>query len=840
MTNAEHGEHHHREHAAAEHSGGEQHWGIAKMLLGKVGSHKIFSEQVLFGILVATVFLLPIFFIPGSSLAPELTKMILLEAVTLFGVLAWGLSRIADGRFEIPRSILLAIGGLIVAVFAFAGAMSPAPQVSFFGSGFDIGTVSSALILFLLMFLSSLVFRDRDRILYLYAAMLFSTIVVVFYHIVRFFAGAEFLSFDIFTSQVATPVGKWNDLASLVGATMLLLVMTSYFFPMNRAVKIVSGIMSALALAFLVAIDFKILWFILLVLGTGIGIFAFREGEEKHRHHAKAAAEGGAAHTPVHPIKRYLTHIPVALIALIVIACVYTTGLSTKPFGKDGASIAGTIGQTLNLPPYSEVVLNPSYTFGLVKSVLSDSPVFGSGPNRFSTPYLMYKSTDMNRTPFWDATFDFGIGRIPTYFGTTGIPGVVLWVIFLAVLVWKFTRVWPVAKKDRIAAYLGLSLFILTIYFWSLSFFYLPNISIFTLAFLFTGALVAYLVSEGALGMITFDPAKSSRFAFAMTPIAVIVVAGALSAGVLLYRQTVSVSTFVAAQEYAQAGDLAKAEASARTSLEYVERDATMRFLSALSLAKLQRLANDQGTNSDAVIAEADRLIRDARTFAEGAVAYDNTNFENHLSLGSVYDTLGALGVGNTAAPARAAYEDALKRNPKSPRVFFILARLELLSGNRALAKEYFYKALAERPNYLEAVSVIAQLELEDRNPAKATAALEGAVGAEPTNFLLRFSLGYLYYASRNYDAAVPQLEAAVILNPVYADAKYFLALSYSRTGKRTEAIAQLKDVQQLNPDRKDIGTMIRNLEAGRDPLAGEASSQAVEEALRELQGESE
>lgn len=834
MTNAEHGAHHQAEKPEG------QHWGIAKLLLGRVGSHKIFSEQVLFGILVATVFLLPIFFIPGSALAPELTKMVLLEAVTLFGVLAWGLSRIADGRFEIPRSILLAVGGLIVGVFAFAGAMSPAPHVSFFGSGFDIGTVSTALILFLLMFLSSLVFRDRDRILYLYAALTFSTILVVFYHIVRYFVGADFLSFGIFTSQVATPVGKWNDLASLVGATMLLLIMTSYFFPTNRIVRFVCGIMSAIAIVFLIAIDFTILWFILLVLALGIAFFAFREGEQKHKHHARAAAEAGVAHHAKHPVQRYLTHVPAALVVLLVVGFVYGSGLSSKPFGQDGVSIASTVNRVLALPPYSEVVLTPAYTYSVVKSVIADSPIYGSGPNRFSTPYLLYKSTDMNRTPFWDATFDFGLGRIPTFFGTTGLVGLVLWIVFLAVLVWKFTRVWPVAKKDRIAAYLGFSLFILAIYFWSLAFFYLPNISIFTLAFLFTGALIAYLVSEGAMGMIVFDSAKNDRHAFIMTPIAVIVVAGAISAGVLLYRQTVSVSMFIAAQQYAQTGDIAKAEEAALSATSYAERDASFRFLSALSLAKLQRLAGEQNPNSEAIIAEADKLIREARMYAESAIAYDPTNFENHLSLGSVYDTLGALGVGNTAAPARAAYQEALNRNPKSPRVLFILARLELLSGNRALAKEYFSKALAERPNYLEAVSVVAQLELEDRNPARATAVLEAAVQAEPTNFLLRFSLGYLYYASRNYEAAIPQLEAAVILNPVYADAKYFLALSYAREGKRAEAIAQLKDVQQLNPDRKDIGSMIRNLEAGRDALVEEAPARPVEDALKELQGESE
>ncbi len=808
---------------------------LAKVLLGKVVSHKLFSDRVLFWILLGLAFLLPIFFVPGQFIAPEFSKMLLLEAGILFGVFAWSMGRLRDGHVEFPKSFLLLIGGLLSLQFVLSTVLSPAPIVSLIGTGYDIGTASIFVVLFMLMFLASSVFRSRDRVLSLYVAFVLSSIIVMIYHVIRHFAGPDFLSFSNFTNAVSTPVGKWNDLAAMVGGLLVLMLTTLYFFPENKTLRAPSIILFGLGVLFLLAIDFTVLWMILSVILGLLTVLAVVEGERAHKIAVREAAEAGVAHAhkPIH--RRVVRHLPALATILLVISLVYATGLSTVTWGSKNLTIASVVAQGLNASPYSEVVLTPKSTFDVVKSTLGDAPFFGTGPNRFGSSFLMHKSSDMNKTPFWDSAFEYGLGRIPTYFGTTGAIGMLLWIVFLAVLLSKSRKVLRLFEKDRIAAYLASSLFLVSIYFWGLAFFYLPNIAIFALAFIFTGALVAFFVSEGVLTTKTCTFAES-RWSMVVTPVMIVVAVGVIASGVLLYRQVSSLAAFRDAQIAVGAGNIDAAETAVRHAIALSDRDMYERTLSNIALARLSQLATTQ-LPAEEFQAKANQYIADARSSAERAVALDRTNFENYLQLGGVYDTLGSLGIQNTAAPARENYEQALRLNPKSPRVFFVLARLEYLAGDQAKAKEYLARALAERPNYLEAISFMVQMHLQDKEVDQAVAVLTAGVNAEPTNFLLHFALGYLQYSKGSINQAIPEFEAAVLLNPVYSDAKYFLGLSYDRVGRQNEAIAQFTDVQTLNPDNKDVANILANLKAGRDPFAPPytAPTQQMKDALDQL-----
>jgi len=227
---------------------------IAKMLLGKVLHHKIYSDNVLLWLILGLSFLLPLCFVPGQIVTPEFSKMILLEVVVLFGIFAWSLARLRDGRVAVPKSLLLLVSFLLVVQFVVAAIFSPTPTISFIGSGYDLGTVNAFVVLFLLMFLSSIVFSTRDRILSLYASFILSGTLIMVYHLARHFFGPSFLDFGVFTSDISTPVGKWNDMAAMVGGMLLLLLTTLYFFPQNKTLRLPAYIMFAVGL-FLFAID---------------------------------------------------------------------------------------------------------------------------------------------------------------------------------------------------------------------------------------------------------------------------------------------------------------------------------------------------------------------------------------------------------------------------------------------------------------------------------------------------------------------------------------------------------------------------------------------------------
>ena len=809
---------------------------MAQKLLGKVLSHKLFSDRVMQWILLGLTFLLPIFFIPGNAVAPEFAKMFMLEVFVLFGIFAWSLGRLRDGKIELPKSMLLGVALLLIIDFVVSAVVSPAPSVSFFGSGYDLGTVNTLIVLFLLMFLTSIMFNKRDRVLSLYLAFVFSAFVLMLYQLIRHIFGPDVLSFGIFTNAVATPAGKWNDFSAIVGALMALTLSTSYFFPQNKTLRIPAIVIFVVGLFFLLLVDFTVLWYILGAFVLLLIALSVYEGEQTHKQaKALAHAEGREhAHKSLH--KRVSGHLPKLATVLLLVCVVYGSGLSALTWGKDNLSISSVVAKTLHSSPYSEVVLTPKTTFEIVKATISDSPLFGSGPNRFASSFLLHKSSDINKTAFWDTPFEFGIGRIPTYFGTTGVIGMILWLVFAVLLFMKSRKILRLFNKDRIAAYLAFSLFVLTIYFWSLAAFYLPNIAVFSLAFIFAGALVAFLEGEGVVSRITLGVGVKSKTSFVLTPLVVIIMIGTIAASVLLYRQTSSLVAYRDAQLAVAANDVAKAETSLLKANELSQHDLYYRSLSNVALVKLTRLAGEQ-LPADQFQAKANQLIADARGNAESAIKLDPTNFENYLQLGGVYDTLGSLGIQNTTLPARQSYQQALLLNPKSPRVLFVLARLEYLANDHAKAKEYLSRALVERPNYLEAVSFLVQLDLQDKNSEDAENVLKAAITAEPTNFLLHFALGYLDYAKRDYASAATEFEGAVILNPVYADAKYFLGLSYSKIGRHQDAITQFTDVQTLNPDNKDVASILTNLKAGRDPFAPPyvAPQQPVSDALKEL-----
>jgi Flp pilus assembly protein TadD len=808
---------------------------IAKMLLGKVFSHKLFSERTLFWTLLGCAFLLPVFFIPGTLIAPEFAKMLLLEVAVLIGVFVWAAGRLRDGSVTIPKSFLLLLSVLLVVQFVVAAIVSPAPLASFIGSGYDIGTVNIFVVLVLLMFLSSVVFSNRDRILSLYASLVFAGALALLYHLLRQIFGTDLLDFGVFTSNISSPIGKWNDFASLIGGLVLLILSTLYFFPQNKTLRVPAFLLLLLSLGFLLIINFTILWIILAVFLAVLVGLAIYEGEAAHTLARLAAGDSGThTHKPVH--KRMAHHLPIMATVFLVISIFYGAGITNLQWGNNNQTIGNFIGKVLHAPAYSEVVLTPQFTISVVRGVLADSPFFGTGPNRFSSGFLMHKTSEVNRSPFWDSTFNFGLGHIPTYFGTTGLIGSILWLLFIVILIMKAQKIKALLLKDRIGGYLAFSLFFLTLYFWSLAIFYLPNISIFALAFLFAGALVAFLVAEGVLGRYEIPFTGNSLRSFVLTPIVIMVLVGVVASSVLLYRETASLFAFRDAQLALEVGNIDAAGLAVIRANQLMERDLYHRVMSNIALGKLSRLSVEELTTEE-FQSKANQLITEARMHAERAVTLDPTNFENYLQLGSFYDVLGSLGIQNTKEPASLNYAKALELNPRSPRVLFVIARLEFLAGDREKTKEYLQRTLLERPNFLEALSFLVQLELSDKNPAAAVAALQKGVNVEPTNFLLRFALGYLHYLNGNIEGAINEFQATVLLNPVYADAKYFLGLSYARSGRTEEAIAQFTDVQELNPESKEVANILRNLHNGRDPFASPyvAPTQPVEDALEGL-----
>src|SRR3989338_5806340 len=91
-------------------------------------------ERLSFLSLFLVIVLLPIFFLPFTSIPIEVSKGLLLVIWLVACVIFWAIARFIDCKIIFPRSWLLLSGFGIVLVFLLSALLSATPEVSLFGA----------------------------------------------------------------------------------------------------------------------------------------------------------------------------------------------------------------------------------------------------------------------------------------------------------------------------------------------------------------------------------------------------------------------------------------------------------------------------------------------------------------------------------------------------------------------------------------------------------------------------------------------------------------------------------------------------------------------------------
>src|SRR5690242_11679695 len=118
-----------------------------------------FLENLSYYILIVTAFLLPVFFIPSTAFQFQFSKIIFISFTSLLSFALWLIARLKDGRYLLPNNIAFVTASIVLIVMLISSLFSPAVWVSVIGQGSETGTWASFLILFLVMFLFSALFR---------------------------------------------------------------------------------------------------------------------------------------------------------------------------------------------------------------------------------------------------------------------------------------------------------------------------------------------------------------------------------------------------------------------------------------------------------------------------------------------------------------------------------------------------------------------------------------------------------------------------------------------------------------------------------------------------------
>lgn len=747
--------------------------------------------------LYALVFLLPLWFLPITQDSVHFQKQVLLIALVLVAMVAWLAKTVQQGELAVRTSWwYLLLSGFIVITGA-ATVTSLWKYGSFWG--WPLSVYDSFLTIFffgLFVFLLSNFIKESKELVQVFSLLTLSGFIAGVFAVLQ--------AYQVYVFPFATTrVNVFNTVGSVHSISVLMAILLPLALTLAFAWKgMIRWGMWALAGALLIVmllINFFYAWIVLtagLLVLLAFGVWNLRK-----------KAEFG-----------WVT----SCMVLLVIALFMVAFRLTVPIAP--------------LLPF-EVSPSISTELGILKNVLMQNPILGTGPGTFVFNFEKYHQTSINNTLFWGTRFATGSSAVLDQFVAQGLLGG-LALLALMVVTGFFAVKSLVASRGDLQAWLvRLGLFAAFVAAVVAQMIYYSN---FTLAFIFW-ALLAGIASFAFGGQKRFSVKPPSSlsvivsFAFLLF---LIFGVGLLFIGGQKYLAEVA---YFRGAQMVNKGDIEKggnkilSAASLNPSVDMYWRD-----LAQLYLSQLNQILNNPNIKGDARKQQIQIGINNTTSAANQAVAVNAGNVENWNVRGFIYRSL--TGVQGAHQAAVESYTRAIALEPTSPFSYTELGRVYLTqaqtiknqNGNQAEADEALNKALENltkaielKADYSPAHYLTAVVYGEQGKSAEEIAKLESTKSIAPTDVGLAFQLGVLYYQGNQLQKAQVEFERAKSLAPEYANGRYMLGLTYDKQGNRNGALGEFKKVLELNPDNDLVKKIIENLEAGRAALTGLNQGQA-------------
>lgn len=730
---------------------------------------------------------LPIFILPYTIFPLELNKAFLFYIVTLIAGIFWLISILQKASFKIPKSIvLLALAGIIL-VWLISSLFSSNFSISLIGAGQEVGTFFSLTFLAVGLFLVSVLFQSEAKVMIFYLLLFISSLLVFIFQLFRTAFDITFFPWNIFFGKVANTIGSWNEVGIFFGFICLLSLVFLELFHFSKKLKIFFFLVLITSLAAMAFVNFTTVWvvfvtFLFIFLVYLFSVFPVLGQEEGYQ-------------------SRKFVRFTI-FVLLIVLFFIFARALM-----GDFVTSLGIV--SLEVRP------SWSATFEVIKSVLRENVLFGSGPNTFLYDWLKFKPAEINYSLFWAFPFGAGIGLLPSFIATTGILGLVAWLFFLVCLLYYIFRVIAYSGNEVTRGLLMASL-LGSLYLWTFTIIYTPGFLLVALAFLTTGIFLALLVKTEKIKLTEVSFFQRPKISFVSSLcIVLLMIVGVASFYLLFQKYWAACSFGRGLLVFNKGGNIDEVENLLMRASRYDQEDRYFRALSETGLLRLQQLMNQ----TDLPPEEARARFQDSFTFAlsnaQSATKVNSLDFLNWMSLGQVYESVVPLKISGAKEAAANAYQEALQRAPFDPRPLFTKARTEIQAGDLKSAKESLNSAVNLKGDYAPALFLLAQLEAQEGNLKQAIARTEQTFYLAPNDVGVLFQLGLLYYQDKNFENSRLAFEKAVALNLNYSNARYFLGLIYERMGRISDAIDQFKRIENLNPDNQEVKRILSNLMAG-------------------------
>jgi len=653
------------------------------------------------------IVLLPVFCLPFTVFSVESSKGLLLVAGLAIGVVFWAIARFLDGKIVFPKSKLILAGLGIVLVFLLSALFSKNGEVSMFGTLFDIGSFWFIFAAFALMFMSAITFRTpKQAKIVLLGSILSSAFVLIFQTVHLFAVRFTSLGMQELTVKTGSLLGSWNVLGIFAGFAGLMFLLVVEFFPISKIEKILLQVFILISILLAAAVNFSLVWALLGV--SSLIIFVYKASITLHK------GEGGE--------EKEKKQFPLTSFIVMIVALLFF--ISSPSFSNLIPNFL-----KISLP---EVSVNFSGTMSITKGVIMHYPVLGIGPNRFGEAWSMYKTSDINQGLFWNTLFNSGSGLLTTFVATTGILGILSWIIFFVLfLIIGVKSVFSSIKNG--INWEMMAFFVLSLYLFISSFYYFTGSVVFLLSLAFTGIFIG-LASSNSDSEMTMSFLNDHRKSFFSILVLILIVVLSVTAAFKYIERFASLSYLGRAIVSVNNDNLPAAANYMSQAVALYPNDLYWRSYSQVYLTALSSVIKKGSNLSDADKTELTNDYQNSLTLARNAVNADSKNYLNYQLVGAIEQTGGDLGDKSSYDKAVVDYKAASDLNPLNPSLKLSIAIASLGNGKIEEADIYTKAALALKGDYPDALVVLSQIEKNQGYTADALTHAQQALDLDPWN----------------------------------------------------------------------------------------------------------
>lgn len=747
------------------------------------------------GIVLALVLVIPAAWFPFQLGKVAIFSLLLVPAIVLLSA--------GGGVREMLRAhgAKAALVVVLLPLVYLLSALRSGSALSITGNTLEVDTVLFVTLGAVAFLLAFTFFRTLRTVRQLLSVLRWAILAAALFQIAMIVTGGSIVPLPGFNDASTNLVGKWNDFGLLTGLLLLVVLAELELAALSPAKKLLYLAAAGASLFILTFVNFGLVWTLILGGSLVLALIKFLSRRAERESYSKENLLAPGA------IPWYAASATAVSLTFLFFGATFNAW-ATSAF------------------PVSSIEVRPSIrsTYDIAKAAHGDSPahlLLGTGPNTFSEAWIAFKPAEVNQSAFWNIDFNVGFSTLLTAFSTVGVAGVLLWLlpsVLVAAAAVRVLRLGVLSREERAAAAgivfaslfltLGLAL-------------YVPSANVALLSFVLSGAAFGFLWRQGRSVPPDYAPTRLTSLAAGLVGfmLVAVVVAGAFMTG----RRALAYSFIQQGLQALSQQDAERARILAARSLKVETTGEALRLLTDAGNLHIQQLAQTEPAPQDVATVQQQfaAVVQETIQAGQLAVQFNAKDYRPYLSVGRVYEVLSALNVEGAYESAKASYQGAAERNPTSPAIPLILARLESSRGNFARAQEEAGRSLTLKPNYTDAILFVVQLNVANNDIPKAIEAAAAAARTAPGVAPIWFQLGLLYYASGDTANAALALEQAVRLVPEYANAKYFLGLSYHALKREQDAIRMFEDLARTNPDNAEVALILGNLRTGRPPFEG-------------------